>query len=123
MTIKFLNQSLAERFNDLLNIRYNLQGVLSLVPDKKYCKVSYQFNKSFFKIIENGFEYGYIDNKNKKELVQKVKDKVELPDFDNNQLIEVGFNVQKLSVNDGYNFKIINSKVFSLLNGIMVPSI
>ena len=123
MTIKFLNQTLAERFSDLLNIKYNLQGVLSLVPDKKYCKVSFQFNKSFFKIIENGFEYGYITNDNKKTLLQEIKDKVTLSEYDNNSFTNWNFKVQKLTINTGYNFKIYNSSSYSLLNGIMVPSL
>lgn len=123
MTIKFLNQTLAERFSDLLNIKYNLQGVLSLVPDKKYCKVSFQFNKSFFKIIENGFEYGYITNDNKKSLLQEIKDNVTLIEYDNNPFTNWNFKVQKLTINTGYNFKIYNSSSYSLLNGIMVPSL
>jgi hypothetical protein len=123
MTVKFLNQTLAERFIDLLNIRYNLQGVLSLVPDKKYCKVSFRFNKSFFKIIENGFEYGYINNENKTELIQEVKELVELPVYDSSINTECGFKVQKLTLNSGFNLKVINSKAYSLLNGIMVPSL
>lgn len=123
MTIKILNQTLAERFMDLMNIRYNLQGVLSLVPDKKYCKVSFKINKSFFKILENGFEYGYINNNHKIGLIQDVKDNVELPVYDNNINVECSFKIQKLTLNTGYNFKVNNSKAFSLLNGILVPSL
>jgi len=123
MTIKFLNQTLAERFSDLLNIKYNLQGTLSLVPDKKYCKVSFQFNKSFFKIIENGFEYRYITNANKKSLLQEIKDNISLAEYDNSSFTNCNFKVQKLTYNTGYNFKIFNSSSYSLLNGIMVPSL
>lgn len=123
MTIKFLNQTLAERFNDLLNIRYNLQGVISLIPDKKYCKVSYRLNKSFFKILENGYEYGYITNPNKIDLIEQIKAEVELPNYDNNVLIDWNFKLQKLSTSIAYNLKIINSTTYSLLNGILVPSL
>lgn len=123
MTIKFLNQTLAERFSDILNIRYNLQGVLSLVPDRKYCKVSYRFNKSFFKIIENGCEYGYINNQNKINLIDQIRNEVDLPEYDNSPIINWDFKIQKLSSTTGYNFKIVNSSSFSLLNGIIVPSL
>jgi hypothetical protein len=123
MTIKFLNQSLAESFNSLLNIKYNLQGVLSLVPDKKYCKLSFQLNKSFFKILENGFTYGYIENQNKKDLMQNVKDNTDLIEYDNNPFSNYSFKVQKITVNSGFNFKISGAKAFSLLNGILIPSL
>jgi len=123
MTVKFLSHTLADRFGDLLNIKYNLQGTLSLVPDKKYCKISFQLNKSFIKIIENAFDYGYINNQNKKGLLNEAKENVTFPDYNNELYSKYNFSLQKISLHEGYNFRVFNSSSFSLLNGIMVPSL
>jgi hypothetical protein len=123
MTIKFLNHSLAEKFTDLLNIRFNIQGTISLVPDKKYCKVSYRLNTSIFKILENGFEYGYIINENKKKLLDEIKEIITLEEYDNNPVSTHQFKIQKVSQREGYNFKVYGCKGFALLNNILVPSL
>jgi hypothetical protein len=121
VTIKFLNHSLAEKFTDMLSLRYNVTGTLSLVPDKKFCKVSFRLNKSFFKIIENGFTYGYISNPFKETLLKEVKDIITLDDYDNSEFSNHQFKLEKISLGEGYNFRINGSNVFGLLNGVLVP--
>jgi hypothetical protein len=123
ITIKFLNHSLAERFTDLLNLRYCICGTLSLVPDKKFCKVSYRLNKSFFRIIENGFIYGYITNPFKEALLKEVKEIIELDNFDNSDFTDYQFKLEKSSIATGYNFRINGAKGFSLLSGVLIPSL
>ena len=83
--------------------------------------MSYRLNKSFFKIIENGFIYGYIENTFKEALLVEVKNAIKLDDYDNSDFGYHQFKLEKTSLSDGYNFRINGAAGFSLLNGVLVP--
>jgi len=52
-----------------------------------------------------------------------VKDVITLDDYDNGDFSHHQFKLEKTSLGEGYNFRVNGARGFSLLSGVLVPSL